>query len=130
MSALLKRLEKAADKLDRVRSAAEDAVCKAAWDYVTEQVIAYSLAHPRRLVTFCSAMGTATLHVQKGGWAGRTKGIHNEYQFGTMYGEKNWPEFMQELDRIATDTGLEWAMTGSRNLEVKGGVVIKDLTHW
>jgi len=128
---LLSRLNKAADKLDRVRTAAEQAVCDLAWAYVTAEVLAYSKAHPRRRVTYCSAMGTASLSVQKGGWIGRSDRVMDrDYQYGGHYTDKNPPAFILELERLAEETGLDWGMTGSRLLECLGGVVVRDLDHW
>lgn len=130
MSKQLQALTRAADRLERARSELEGEVRKVARDYVTAEVVAYSAAHPRRLVTFCSAMGYATLSVQKGGWMGAPGTSNNEYSWGSTFSDDNPPAFMTEIERIAEQTQLDWAMTGSRLLKVRGGVILEDKSHW
>lgn len=131
MTKLRDAMTAAAAHLDKVRSKAEAALCEAAAAYLRAEVIAYSKAHPRRLVTFCSAMGTVTLHVQKGGAAGRdTQRMYSEYQYGGAYGDQHPPAFLAVLEEIADDSDLGYGLTGPLLLECRGGVVIRDLTHW
>ncbi len=131
MSALLARLNKTAAHLEKVRSAAETTVCEAAHAYLKAEVLAYSKAHPRRKVTFCSAMGAVTLHVQKGGAAGRREGdVYSEYSYGGHYGDKHPPAFLGELERLADSTDLGYGLTGPLLLECRGGAVIRELTDW
>ncbi|AXQ68555.1 hypothetical protein HOU00_gp121 [Caulobacter phage CcrPW] len=87
--------------------------------------VAYSKAHPRRTVTFVSAMGSNCLHVTPGGTSYR-----GEYQLTTGdHGDYPPPAWMEELDRLCDDYRLG---TFPDNLKVvcKGGKIIEQVSNW
>jgi len=104
----------------------------AARAFARESTLAYSAAHPRRKVTFCAAMGTTSLHVQRGGWEGRqtAPGAYSEYLFSAdLHSDKGAPDFLGVLDEIEQRTGLHY-IAGPYRLICKGGEVVDEKTDW
>lgn len=108
-------------------------IAAAARAFARESTLAYSAAHPRREVTFCAAMGTTSLHVQRGGWMGRQTqpDAETEYLFSVdrEWSDKGAPAFLHVLAGIEEQTGLDY-VAGPYLLTCKGGAVVKEATQW
>lgn len=108
-------------------NAALGAVDEAAQAWAREEVLAYSKAHPRRLITFCAAMGTTTLSVEAAG---------RDFEFSDRGPSYFWngdpvptPAFMATLWETAEEHEL--CNIGSSLLfKAKGGEVVTDKHDW
>jgi len=105
---------------------------RVAIDYLRAGALAYSAAHPRRKVTLCSAMGSTTLHVQKGGEAGRRPigWGYTEYQITTDdHGDKvAVPQFLRDIADALEKTDQHYF--GPIRIECLGGKIVREDTHW
>lgn len=116
-----------ADAAKAALEAAQGEMDEAAQIWAREEVLAYSKAHPRRLITFCAAMGTTTLTVEAKA---------RDFDFSDRYPVKFWngqtvptPAFMTTLWKAAEAHGL--CNIGSNLLfKAKGGEVVTDTHHW
>lgn len=96
---------------------------KAALAYMLAETLAYSAAHPRRRVVLCSAMGTTSLHVEKGPGRG-------EYLICTAdHGDRvHVPPFLAEIDRVLEITDQDYF--GPIRITCKGGKLVESVTDW
>lgn len=116
-----------ADAAKAALEAAQGEMDEAAQIWAREEVLAYSKAHPRRLITFCAAMGTTTLTVEAKA---------RDFDFSDRYPVKFWngqtvptPAFMTTLWKAAEAHGLH--NIGSNLLfKAKGGEVVADKHDW
>ena len=119
-------------KADAAKAALEAAQIEmnaAAQVYAKEAVLAYSAAHPRRLITFCAAMGYTNLHVS------RSPNQH-EFDFSERDECRDYygnviphPQFMADIHAAADEH--EFSGLGSNLLfKAKGGQVITDKEDW
>lgn len=129
MSALLAALELAADKHDRVVTAAERLVGERAQAYAKAETLAYSRAHPRRMVTLCSAMGSTTLHVERGGWRKDHPAFSDYLLTAEGHSDHPAPAFLKELERIEGATNLSY-IAGPIRLQCKGGKIVEEKFDW
>ena len=119
---------KAAKARDALHEA-QAALDVAAQNWARDAVVAYSKAHPRRLVTFCAAMGTTTLSVERGG-------NRHTIDFTTREPTRFYngqaippPPFMQAMWDAAEEQDL-CNVGSSLLLQCKGGEIIRDTTDW
>lgn len=91
-----------------------------------EGVKAYSKAHPRRKVMFCSAMGSNTLHVESGG----TCRYRGDYQLHEGQGA-NYPPpaWMIELENLCSEYRLG-TFPGPVRITCKGGEIVEEIFDW
>lgn len=90
------------------------------------ETLAYSKAHPRRTVTFCSAMGSNCLHVPPGG----TLSYRPDYQLsGGNTGQETPPAWIDELDALESEYRLG-TFPGPYRLKCKGGKILDERADW
>lgn len=115
-------LKREAAKVD----AAYAAMYLAGRELARAETLAYSKAHPRRLVTYCSAMGFNCLHVSPGG----TLSYRPDYQLTTgEHGDFKAPAWMEELDDLDSEYRLG-TFPGPYLLKCKGGKILDERTDW
>lgn len=118
-----------ADAAKAALDAAQSAMDEAAQNWVREAVVAYSKAHPRRLVTFCAAMGRTNLSVERGG--GRHEFDFCNWEPTRFYNGQIVPppEFMSALWQAADDHDLH-NVGSSLLFKCRGGEVLTDTHDW
>lgn len=90
------------------------------------ETLAYSKAHPRRVVTFVSAMGSNCLHVSPGG----TRSYRSDYQLSEGMGaDYTPPAWMIEINEIESEYHLG-TFPGPYFVKCQGGKVLEEKTDW
>jgi hypothetical protein len=129
VSALLAALNVAAAKHAAVTSAAARLVGERAQAYAKAETLAYSRAHPRRTVTLCSAMGSTTLHVTRGGWRADHPAFCDYQLTASGHSDHAAPAFLEELARIEDETDLSY-VAGPIRLTCKAGEIVEEKFDW
>lgn len=124
VSLSLHLLEEAAVERER----ADDVLNAAAKDYARSATLAWSIAHPRRTVTFCAAMGSVSMSATSHGKAA-------DYDFTADHfwiaGKRFDPlPFLRTLETYESRLGIRYALGGDMLLVCKAGRILSEKSDW